>query len=127
MKRGAMIQVCGDPGDDTVVLRVIAWWHESTTAVLSSSSGPDAAHVTRQDDGGWELVLAVQRSDDAQRRQRHFVEVVTDGVVRPDRWQLVKLGPGVWDVLPSIHVPGQMHAFVTIVEVPDPAPWEGSQ
>lgn len=125
MKRGTD-QVHGDTGDDTVVLRVVAAWCESAEAALASPRGPHAAHVGRQPDGAWLLALAVQRHDEAQRRQRHFVDVAVGGVLRADRWSLVKLGPGVWDVSPSVVVPGQIHAFVTLVGVPEPAPWEGT-
>jgi hypothetical protein len=39
-------------------------------------------------------------------------------------WGLTKLGPSVWAVSPSIHLPGTFHGYVTLCEVPDPAPWE---
>jgi hypothetical protein len=71
----------------------------------------------------WQLVFAVDRGKD--RRQRHFVSVDPDAV-QSDRWHLVKLGPTAWDIPQSIFVAGQIHAFVTIVDVPSPAPWERS-
>lgn len=37
---------------------------------------------------------------------------------------LEKICPGVWTLLPSLNVPGVIHVFVTIYDVPTPAPWE---
>lgn len=42
----------------------------------------------------------------------------------PPRFVLWKLGPTVWKLSPSITAPGMLHAYLTIVKVPDPAPWE---
>lgn len=41
----------------------------------------------------------------------------------PPRWVLFKLGPTVWKVSPSVSHP-LFHAYLTIVGVPEPAPWE---
>jgi hypothetical protein len=37
---------------------------------------------------------------------------------------LEKLGPGVWAIDPAIHRKGGLHAYILLVEVPDPAPFE---
>lgn len=39
------------------------------------------------------------------------------------RFVMVKLGPTVWKLSPSI-MHESVHAYVTVVGVPDPAPWE---
>lgn len=39
-------------------------------------------------------------------------------------WSLLKIEPSTWQIVPSVHFRGYLHAFVTLVEVPDPAPWE---
>lgn len=44
-----------------------------------------------------------------------------DGV--PVRFCLYRLGPTVWKLAPSIRVP-RLHAYVTVVGCPDPAPWD---
>lgn len=31
---------------------------------------------------------------------------------------------GVWSIAPSFFVPGVIHAFLVVYDVPDPAPWE---
>jgi hypothetical protein len=36
----------------------------------------------------------------------------------------VQISSGVWAITPSLNVPGQLHAFVVIRDVPSPAPWE---
>lgn len=115
-------QVKEDPGDDSVVLRVHARWFDTAQAVLNAVRGiPPVGHIRRRDDGAWELVLSLDRGP--TRRQRHFIVVDPDGV-RADRWPLMKLAPGVWDLPKSVHVPGQIHAFVTLRNAPSPAPWE---
>lgn len=35
-----------------------------------------------------------------------------------------KIMPGFWTITPSLNMPGIIHAFVHIYDVPDPAPWE---
>lgn len=44
---------------------------------------------------------------------------------RPPRFVLRKIGSTVWKLAPSILHP-MLHAYLTIVEVPDPCPWPGS-
>lgn len=67
----------------------------------------------------------------AANHQSQLVQVMLpfnlDGLILdgpPPRFVLYKLGPGVWKLAPSVTVPGMLHAFITIVGVPDPAPWE---
>lgn len=35
-----------------------------------------------------------------------------------------QLVPGVWFLSPSLNIPGVIHAFIVLYDVPDPAPWE---
>lgn len=115
-------QVREDPGDDSVLFRIHLHWRGSTPEVLSSPDNTEAVgHIWRDKEGAWQLAFAVQRGNG--RRQRHFVTIDPDGI-RNDRWALQKLGPGVWDIGQSIFFAGQIHAFVTLIGVPDPAPWE---
>jgi hypothetical protein len=44
----------------------------------------------------------------------------------PLRVVMYKLGPTVWKTAPSLRVPGMLHACLTFVDVPEPAPWEQS-
>ena len=37
---------------------------------------------------------------------------------------LEKIAPTLWQLVPSLNLPGIVHAFVTLYDVPDPAPWE---
>lgn len=39
------------------------------------------------------------------------------------RFLLYRLGPGVWKLAPSVKETN-LHAYVTVTDVPDPAPWE---
>lgn len=109
-----------DPGDDSGIMRVHLRWC-GTIEEATTGDGPPLGHIYRRDDGVWELVFSVRRSP--TRRQRFFAAVSVD-VKRPGRWLIVKLAPGVWDVPESIHFEGQFHGFVTLIGVPDPAPWE---
>lgn len=111
-----------DPGDDTVVGRVYAHWVREVRDVTRAPEGDRArAHVHRQDGGAWELAFSLDRGPG--KRQVHFVCVDPDAV-REDRWPLLQLAPGVWDLPRSVHVPGQFHGFVTLLGVPEPAPWQ---
>ncbi len=70
------------------------------------------------------VVLAVNHHG---KRVQVMIPFNLDGPVEdgpPPRFVLFKLGPGVWKLAPSLTVPGLLHAFVTIVHVSDPAPWE---
>ena len=40
-----------------------------------------------------------------------------------ERYGLTKLGSGVWRMDPSLWVPGELHAFLVLCDVPDPAPF----
>ena len=115
-------EVPKDPGDDSIIMRAIVHWVDSNISATTSPEGSrPCGHIARADGGAWRLALAIQRGP--KKRQRHWIDVDPMGT-RPDRWPLCHLGPGVWDVSKSVHVEGQMHAFLTIVGVPEPAPWE---
>lgn len=109
-----------DPGDDSVVARLYVTWLATVRDVTRSETGTvGTVHRTVED--VWELVFAVDRGQG--RRQRHFI-AVDPYLSRKQRWPLIRLGPGIWDIPVSIHIPGQLHAFVTLIRVPDLAPWE---
>ena len=118
-----------DPGDDEVVWRVRARWVPSFGEVVVST-GADRCFVNPIDGSGlWECAFSAQREDDERRRQLFAIPVSPDGTSGPLPggrycWGLIRLGSGVWDIDPSVHVPTQIHAHVTLYGVPDPAPWE---
>jgi hypothetical protein len=35
-----------------------------------------------------------------------------------------QFAPGLWSLTPSLYLPGVLHAFVVLYDVPNPAPWE---
>ena len=43
----------------------------------------------------------------------------TDG----PRWVTFEIGPGTWKVWPSVHQPGVLHAYLTLVDVHTRPPW----
>jgi hypothetical protein len=114
-------EVPTDPCDDTVLMRTIVHWVGSNIEATTSPKGSrPCGHIARARDGAWRLAFAVQRGE---KRQVHFIDVDPMGT-RADRWPIYQLGPGVWDLSKSVHAEGQYHGFVTVVGVPDPAPWE---
>jgi len=36
-----------------------------------------------------------------------------------------RIAPGLWMLNPSLNIPGVLHAFIALYDVPHPAPWEG--
>ena len=110
-----------DPGDDTILLRIIVHWVNGNIEATTSPDGSrPCGHIGRDKDGAWRLAFAVPRGE---ARQRHFIDVDPMGT-RDDRWPLYRLGPGVWDSSKPVHIEGQFRGFVTVVGVPEPAPWE---
>ncbi len=57
-----------------------------------------------------------------------MLELHADGAPEdwPVRFLVYKLAPTVWKVAPSLTVPGMLHAYLTLVGVPSPAPWEST-
>lgn len=41
-----------------------------------------------------------------------------------ESFHIRKVTRGVWALAPSLNIPGELHAFITLYNVPDPAPWE---
>lgn len=48
--------------------------------------------------------------------------VIEDG--RLKAFHVRKVSRGTWALAPSLNIPGELHAFVVLTGVPDPAPWE---
>lgn len=48
--------------------------------------------------------------------------VIEDGRLRA--FHVRKISRGTWALAPSLNIPGELHAFVVLHDVPDPAPWE---
>lgn len=108
-----------DPGDDSGIFHAILSWEKDAMEQRSLAVG-HLGFVKRADDGAWMLFVNVNRT---KKRQYHFFQIDPTGS-RADCWKLLRLGSGAWTVLPSVHVPGQMHAFLTLTNVPEPPPWK---
>jgi hypothetical protein len=113
-----------DPCDDTVMLRLITVLREESAL---SYKGPQAIASVVKDTTWWRVLLAVPRDD----KQFYYVIPVDPSLKemgpKPDGsfvWGLIQLGSTVWEVHPSVHLPGQLHAYVTLIGVPSPAPWD---
>jgi hypothetical protein len=117
--------VSRDPGDASVVLRVLLQWVDTPEEVTRAAQNePPLGHVQKEAEGSLLLLWSVPRGNGKRQRFFTHVDQIESGVARrEDRWPLMRLGPGVWDVSTSIFVEGQVHAFVTLVNVPEPPPW----
>jgi hypothetical protein len=40
-----------------------------------------------------------------------------------EAWGTERLGPGVWAITPSLNQPGALHAYIVLLDVPEPPPW----
>jgi hypothetical protein len=114
-----------DRGDDKVILRTYLAYEPDIRKVFGAPIGiAGIACLKRVEDGSFDLTFSLDRGPaDNKKRQRHVVKVDPFGR-HANMWPIVKLAPNVWDLPMSILIEGQLHAFVTIVNAPNPAPWE---
>lgn len=93
-----------------VCLDIVVKWAETLGA-------PGTAKVM----GATLIITAVNH-----RKQKVMLNVPLSNeparIGRDARWNLLRLGPTVWKLTPSI-LDERIHGYVTIVEVPEPAPW----
>lgn len=113
-----------DPGDDSVVLHLAVRLLPGESAFGYDGPG-DVAQFVRDVDGGWNLLLSLDR---AGHRRRYALPVRPDS--SPGRrsdgrfvWAITRSSGGTVRVAPSIHVPGDVHVVVTVTDASDPAPW----
>jgi hypothetical protein len=93
-----------------VCLDIILTWAESlgspnTAKVMGSTLILCAVNHQKR-----KVMLNVPLSDEPAR------------IGKDPRWNLMRLGPTVWKLTPSI-LDERIHGYVTIVDVPEPAPW----
>lgn len=90
------------------------------------------ARVVREDDGSLSAMISFY-TEDRRRAVFSFPCIVGDARTEPVRgddnsrqlrWGLRRLGLGVWTVYPAVRQPGAFYAYITIVDVPEPPPWE---
>jgi len=112
-----------DEGTDSQILRVVCQWVQTPEQALIASFGTGSfGTVVRRSDGRWEAVLSFDRNVERKQRQRHFVALNMGGVRRHPH-DLQRLDAHAWDISPSVHFAGQFHGFVSLVGVPEQAPW----
>jgi hypothetical protein len=110
------------------VMHLIAQW---TDRVIGSPASPSASQpLARIVDEGKTLLMGLI---DQESRQHIFSFPCRVGPPLPptyrkqgdkiESWGLQRLGPGVWNVEPSILIDNIFYAFVTIIGVPEPAPF----
>ena len=113
-----------DPGDDSMVLRVVARLLPAGDSAFTYEGGGNAASLTRDPDGAWIVILTLLRPQGRRHYTLHF-RPNDSGKPSGERytWGLARLGPRTWDLTPSVHVPADLHCFVTLQDVPEPPPW----
>lgn len=87
--------------------------------------------VVEDSPGKWTLLLKIRgRNEDGKELLlcynvpvNPFSSTHSGERTRPETWGMDQLGPGVWSLDPSVIIPGVIHAFVTLVDVPEPALW----
>jgi len=106
-----------DVPPDQVVLDIVLRWD------VRLFTAPHTATVVG--DGPYRLALFAVNHQDHKVQQ--FIDLNFDGFPEdgpPPRFLMYRLGPGVWKVTPSVVVPGMLHAYLTIIGVPEPLPWQ---
>jgi len=101
--------------------------------ILVDPTTEDLCFVAKEGDGrnpgGWMLYVRAFIEDELAAFsvpvKSNMYELRPDGSM--EIFGLRQLGPGTWRVAPSVNIPGQIHAFVILCGVPDPAPWEKSR
>lgn len=132
-RRGVlMLAQQGQPtGLELVVMHLVVPWGKPPDDKPESFSVEVAYNASRP---GWDVVVGVPmvavRGRPAQRRPI-TAPVWIDGArdqpaVQNSPIKLVKLGPGVWSLSCMIQAQGLAHMYVTLRDVPNPAPWERS-
>jgi len=81
----------------------------------------------------WMLVLRIECQfykmpvhDGEPEGTKEDVDLGVKGWGEMKRYGLSRLGPGVWKLSPSLWAPGALHAFIVLVDVPEPAPFARS-
>lgn len=112
-----------DPDPASVVRDLVLRWSER--AIVDERPVHVGAVLRRPSDGKLDL-LAGLRSERPHREV--FSMAITEGpeeaLAYPGepRWWLNRIAPGVWKPSQSVRV-GSLHAYLTLVDVPEPAPW----
>jgi hypothetical protein len=107
---------------DAAVIRVVARWVDNPATYV----GPDLVAGWWGESGLTFNLAGILLSVPARLGKPAFKRVLAAnaGAAEMEAWGLEQLGQGAWDLSPSIQQPARFHGFFTIVDVPDPAPWE---
>jgi|SRR5579871_5940316 len=102
-------------------------WRERITAPEDLQEPICVAHNV---DGSWILTVMIDGEEYElpvqEGEPEGDLEEIAPGVkawVRMKVFGLSKLGPGVWRMDPSLWVAGELHAFLVLRDVPEPAPF----
>jgi hypothetical protein len=130
-----MQQPVRTPNPSQVVLDIVVRWSETLGDHGDSDHGAPSSPVLDGDwtrgtakvmkEAGGSLLLLFTRNH-LRRPISLSLPVHFDGdpiAGTQPRFILWRLGPHVWKLAPSVATP-VLHAYVTIVDVPEPPPWE---
>jgi hypothetical protein len=94
----------------TVCLDIVLTWAESLGAPNTAKVMGSTLILCAVNHQNRKVMLNVPLSDEPAR------------IGKNPRWNLKRLGPTVWKLTPSIF-DERIHGYVTLVGVPEPAPW----
>lgn len=116
-----------DPGDDSVVLHLRIRLLPRHESAFGYEGAGDVAQLVRDRDGAWHLLLSLDR---AGARRRYALQVRPDGSARrldngKFAWAISRGDAATLKVEPSVSIPGDLHAIVTVTDAAQALPWEG--
>jgi hypothetical protein len=102
---------------------IVAGWAEQ----IGGIDPLPRARINRTPTGGLEMILSVTIDGTPQILtcpvRTGPPEEGPQGLV----WGVIRIAPGVYKITPSLNAIGVLHAFVTIVGVPEVPAWDGRQ
>lgn len=118
-----------DPGDDSVVLHLSVRLLPAGESALAHEGPGHACQFVQDPDGAWNLLLSLERPGG----HRHYA-----WLVRPDCspgrrsdgrlvWSVARSSGGTVRLTPSLYVPGDLHAVVTVTDAAKAPPWRPEQ
>jgi hypothetical protein len=114
-----------DPGDDSVVVRATLKWQDEPATRNRTYAGAASGNGQPWETLDASVIVSLYRLG---AFRVYFLPIAMDGKpgTREDgrfAWALTRLDTHTWDVTPSVHFPSQLHGHLTLIDVPDPAPW----
>ena len=110
-----------------VTIMSCPFWLPTPEDVAEAKTG-DRCSARRGSDGMWALYFSVIGAN--MKRVCFAVAFnpggrhVVDNLGNISKWGVIKLGPTVWALTPTVSMHHVYNGFIVLRKVPDPAPWE---